>query len=204
MKTILISFLFMLSLSTSGQTVSDLFKSMPTDLLPGVSEGNKTLLLVDTGQTSVPYVLGEISKIAHSDDFLYIRTSDVGDIQLKLLPLSNDSLIVCLIQTVCTDVCDSRINFFTTEWKKLDPQRYLTQFTAEIFFNSSQKNSDNYKYAVSLPDIYPISAMFSDNNSDLTLRFNYRERLTDDQIAEIQPYLKSDSVILTWKNATFR
>ena len=70
--------------------------------------------------------------------------------------------------------------------------------------DSSKIESENYKYALSLPDIYPISAEFSDGSSDLTLRFNYREYLNDDQIAEIQPYLKSDSIILKWNNATFR
>lgn len=204
MKTILINLLLLLSIMAAGQTAGDLFRSMPSGLFPGVSEGNKTMLLVDSGNNSVPYALGDISKIAHEKDFLQVRTSAAGDLQIKLLPLSDDSLIVCLIQTVCAGVCDSRISFFSTTWQELDQGMFLPELSKEIFFNSSKKNSDNYNYAVSLPDIYPISAEFSDGSSDLTLRFNYREHLNDDQIAEIQPYLKSDSIILKWNNATFR
>ncbi len=44
----------------------------------------------------------------------------------------------------------------------------------------------NYKYAVSLHHIYPISAEFNESGSDLMLTFNYKALLTDGQIAEIK------------------
>jgi len=202
-RNILFLFIFF-SMFGYGQTIGDLFRSMPSGLLPGVSEDNKTMLLVDTGTTVVPYAMGEVHKIRQSNTFLQIRTSAIGTTQLKMLPVAKDSVIVCLIKTVCGDLCDSNISFYTTDWEKLEDEHFLPVIAAEYFFNSSRKETENYKYAVSLPDIYPISAKFSDGGSDLTLTFNYRERLNDDQIAEIQPYLKSDSIILKWNNATFR
>lgn len=198
--------LFFLSLSTivEAQQVGDLFKAMPPELLPGVSEGNKTMLLVDSGKTTVPYPLGEITKEAYGDDYLRIQTSDSGKLQLKLLPVSDDSVVVCLIKTVCGSVCDSHISFYTTEWKKLDREAFLPTISAEIFLNSSQKKSKNDKYAVSLPDIYPISATFNETGTDLTLTFHYKERLSEEQIQQLEPLLKGDSLVLTWKNGSFR
>ena len=204
MKKITTIFLLLLSMTATGQTIADLFRSMPSELLPGVSEANKTMLLVDSGKTSVPYALGEIGKIAQSNDFVHIRTSDAGDLQLKVLPLSSDSLIVSVIQTVCAGVCDSRIYFFTTNWEELDQELFLPQLSSEIFFNSSKKDSDNYKYAVSLPDIFPISARFGKTGTDLTLELHYRERLTDDQTEEIKPFLVSDTLLFEWENGSFR
>lgn len=204
MKKITTMFLLLLSMSITGQTIADLFRTMPSELLPGVSEANKTMLLVDSGKTSVPYALGEIGKIAQSNDFVHIRTSDAGDLQLKVLPLSSDSLIVSVIQTVCAGVCDSRIFFFTTNWEELDQELFLPVLSKEIFFNSSKKDSDNYKYAVSLPDIFPISARFGKTGTDLTLELHYRERLTDDQTEEITPFLVGDTLLVKWENGTFR
>ncbi|MEN6588076.1 MAG: DUF3256 family protein [Proteiniphilum sp.] len=197
-------FLLFFSAITHAQTVGDLFKSMPAELLPGVSEGNKTMLLVDSGRTAVPYPLGEIQKVSQSDDYLQIKTSDIGTTQLKLLQMGNDSVIVCLIKTVCGDVCDSHLSFYTSDWKKLNSEAFLPDVSAEIFFNSSRKMSENDKYAVSLPDIYPISAAFNEKGTDLTLMFHYKDRLTEAQIEELKPLLKSDSVVLTWDNASFR
>lgn len=198
--------LFFLSLSNivEAQQVGDLFKAMPPELLPGVSEGNKTMLLVDSGKTTVPYPLGEIVKEAYGNDYLRLQTSKIGTLQLKLLPVSEDSVVVCLIKTVCGNVCDSHISFYTSEWKKLGKEAFLPTISAEIFLNSSQKKSENDKYAVSLPDIYPISATFNETGTDLTLTFHYKERLSEEQIQQLEPLLKGDSVVLTWKNGSFR
>lgn len=202
-QSILFFFLF-LSTLTQAQQAGDFFKSMPPELLPGVSEGNKTMLVVNRGKTTVPYSLGEIEKVVHGDDYLQIKTSDVGTLELKLLPVRDDSVIVCVIRTVCTNVCDSHISFYSSNWNKLDNERFLPDVSADFFLNSSPKKSKNDKYAVSLPDIDPISASFSETGTDLTLTFHYKERLTDEQIQKLKPLLKGDSVILTWKNTTFR
>ena len=204
MRNLILVFFLSTSLLAEGQNIGDLFKAMPAALLPGVSEGNKTMLLVDSGETSIPYVLGEIKKLKQSNDYLEIKTSDIGTTQLKLLPLDNDSSIVCVIKTVCANACDSHISFYTTKWKKIEESDFLPEISKEIFFDSSKKEMENYKYAVSLHHIYPISAVFSESGSDLTLTFNYKPLLTDDQIAEIKPFLKSDTVTLRWEDASFK
>ncbi len=201
--SILFFFLFF-STIIYAQQAEDLFKSMPSELLPGVSEGNKTMLVVDRSKTTVPYPLGEMEKLAHGDDYLQIKTSDVGTFQLKLLPVHSDSVVVCLIRTVCTNLCDSHISFYTSDWKKLSSEPLLPDVLSDFFLNSSPKKSKNDKYAVSLPDIYPISASFSETGTDLTLRFHYEDRLTDEQVQKLKPLLKGDSVVLKWDHATFR
>jgi len=187
-----------------GQTVGDLFKSMPTEFLPGLSEGNKTMLLVDTGHTAVPYPLGEVKKTIHTPDHLKIQTSEIGVTELKLLPVSSDSVIICVINTVCGDACDSRVDFYTTGWEKIEDTVLLPKVSEEIFFDSSRKGLKNYKYAVSLSGIYPISATFKENETDLLLTFNYEEQLTREQIDEITPFLRSDTVVLKWDGVAFK
>ncbi|SFK95719.1 DUF3256 family protein [Proteiniphilum acetatigenes] len=204
MRNFIWIFFLSVSLVAEGQNIGDLFKSMPSELLPGVSEGNKTMLLVDSGETTVPYALGEIKKLEQSSDYLKIKTSDAGTTQLKMLPVAKDSSIVCIIKTVCAEACDSHISFYTTEWKKIENNSFLPELTKEIFFDSSKKEMKNYKYAVSLHHIYPISAEFNESGSDLMLTFNYKALLTDGQIAEIKPFLKSDTVTFKWENAVFR
>lgn len=203
MKAILLLLLCFTTLA-NGQTMGDLFKAMPSELLPGLSDGNKTMLLVDTGQTSVPYALGEVKKRVHNDDHLLIQTSNVGTIELKLLPVAQDSIIICVIRTVCAQPCDSRIDFYTTGWEKIDDSTLMPPINREIFFDSSQKERENYKYAVSLPGIYPVLAKFSDNGTDLLLAFDFKEHLDEQQIAEVLPFLKSDTIVLKWDRVSFK
>lgn len=191
-----------------SQNINDIFKSMPTELLPGVSEGNKTMLIVDTSKTTVPYIFGEIQKVSHSSSYLKIKTSDVGNTQIKLLPVAKDSLIVSVIKTVCggpkKDICNSIITFYTTDWKELDSELFIPTFSPEMFMDSSKKDLDSYKYALSLPDIYPFSAKFNEASIDLTLTFHYKDRVTDLQMKEFEPYLISDSVVLKWDESNFK
>lgn len=70
--------------------------------------------------------------------------------------------------------------------------------------DSSKKDLDNYKYALSLPDIYPISAKFDETNTDLTLLFHYKDRLSNMHLKEFEAYLKSDSVTLKWDESVFK
>ncbi len=102
-------------------------------------------------------------------------------------------------------MCDSRISFYyTTGWDKLDQGAYLPEISKENFFGKKKKNSVNYKYAVSLPDIYPISARFTKTRTDLTLKLHYKERLTAEQMEEIKSFLESDTLLLKWENGTFK
>lgn len=203
MKKLLVYIFLLLSVTAYSQSIGNIFKRMPADMLPGFTDANKTMLLVDTGKTVVPYALGEIVKDFQTDDYLKLKTSDVGTIQLKLLPITADSSIVCVIRTVCASACDSHITFFTTEWEDLKSNDFLPVISKEIFFDSSQKNSDKYKYAVSLPDISPISAEFVRGQKDLTLKFDVETYLSSEVFEEIKPLLKSESVILKWNNKQF-
>lgn len=202
MNKYILPIFLLLSFTIQGQTIGDIFKMMPQEMLPGVSEGNKTMLIVDSTRSSVPYIFGEIKKVNHTNDYLKIETSESGTTQLKLLPISTDSMVVSVINTVCggtnADVCNSIIKFYTTHWEKLDDDLFISALSPELFMDSSKKESDNYKYALSLPDIYPISATFNESNTDLKLVFHYKERLTNLQLKEFEPYLNSDTIVLEW------
>ena len=202
MNKYILPIFLLLSFTIQGQTIGDIFKMMPQEMLPGVSEGNKTMLIVDSANASVPYIFGEIKKVNHTNDYLKIETSESGTTQLKLLPISTDSMVVSVINTVCggtnADVCNSIIKFYTTHWEKLDDDLFISALSPELFMDSSKKESDNYKYALSLPDIYPISATFNESNTDLKLVFHYKERLTNLQLKEFEPYLNSDTIVLEW------
>lgn len=191
-----------------SQTINEIFITMPAELLPGISEGNKTMLTVDTSKTAIPYIFGEIQKVNHGSSYLNIKTSDVGNTQIKLLPVAGDSSIVSVIQTVCggaeTDICNSIITFYTIDWKELDNELFLPSLSPEMFMDSSKKDIDNYKYALSLPDIYPISAKYDETSTDLTLLFHYKDRLDNMHLKEFESFLKSDSVILQWDESGFK
>lgn len=202
-KIVTVLFIF-IAASAFPQKIDDVFKTMPNSILPGLSDGNRTMLLVDTGKTVIPYSLGEIEKLAYAPDFLKIKTSGIGSTQLKLLPLINDTQIICVIRTVCGKACDSNIRFYSTDWKELEAKTLLSHISAASFFDSSKKDSNNYKFALSLPDIYPVSAEFENGSDSLTLKLDLENYLSDEQLAEIRPFIKNETITLNWNNISFK
>jgi hypothetical protein len=187
-----------------GQRVADVFKTMPGDILPGFTEADKTLILVDTGLKIIPYPLGNIEKIKYSDSYLQLKTSDIGTFQLKLLPLVNNTKIICVIKTVCGKACDSDIRFYSTQWEKINENTLLPPVSAESFFDRQKQGSNEYEYVLSLLDIEPLSAVFSDESNDLILSLNYEAYLSEENIAKIKPFIKQDFITLHWTKTSFR
>lgn len=196
----LISYISFLSY---GQTIDDVFKKMPNTFLPGFSEANKTMLLVDSSLSVIPYALGEIEKLEYSDTFLWLRTSKVGTMQIKILPLVNNTQIIALIKTVCSGVCDSDIQFFTSEWEVVDKNNLLPQIPAKYFFDKTKMDESGFKWALSNIDIYPLHFQFKDGSNNLQVTFDIIKHLAPEEAIKIKPYLAKETIDLTWNKSTF-
>ena len=187
-----------------GQTINELFKSMPSQYLPAFSEANKTMLLVDSSLSVIPYSLGEIERLEYTDTFLSLKTSEVGTMQIKILPLVNNTNIVVLIKTVCSNnVCDSDIRFFTNEWQEIQKSNILPAIPASMFFDKSKSDTPAYKWAVSQIDIYPLQFSFKDGGSNLQVTFNIKKHLSPQDAIKIEPFLAKETIDLTWNKSTF-
>ena len=60
---------------------------MLSEYLPAFTEADKTMLLVGLVTISNSLPLGKIERLEYTDTFLSIRTSEVGTMQIKILPL---------------------------------------------------------------------------------------------------------------------
>lgn len=204
MKKIITALFILVSISAFSQKINEVFKTMPNHILLGLSEGNRTMMLVDTGKVIIPSEMGNFEKLKQTNDYLKIKTSEIGTTQIKLLPQTDTTQVICVIKTVCGSACDSHIRFYTSDWTELDSDKFMPKISIDKFFDSSKKDSENYKFAVSLPDIYPISAEFENGSNALTLKLDLQNHLSDEQINEIKPFIKSETITLNWDNTSFR
>ena len=192
-----------ITLLSYGQTMDELFKTMPDELLPAFSEENKTMLLVDSSLLVIPYALGEIERLDYSDTFLSLKTSKVGTMQKKILPLVNKTQIIALIKTVCSSVCDSDIRFFTNEWEEIEKSNLLPTIPPHIFFDEKELNTPEFKWAVSQIDIFPLQFEFKDGGNDLQIKFDIVNHLSSQDSLKIKPYLVKETIDLLWNKSTF-
>lgn len=194
----------LITLTCSAQKMGELFKAMPQHILPGFSEADKIMLLVDTALTSIPYSLGNIERISYTDDFLKIKTSSIGNLQIKILPLINNTKIIGVVKTVCGQACDSQIQFYSIEWNPIESEPLLPHLSAEMFFETSQKNNIDFEKALRLIDMEPIKAEFKGGSDDLTLILDYESYVSAENVQLIKSFVKQDSITLRWNKTSFQ
>lgn len=192
-----------IALLSYGQTMDEVFKTMPGDFLPAFSEADRTMLLVDSSLSVIPYALGEIERLAYSDTFLSIKTSEVGTMQIKILPLINNTQIIVLIKTVCSGICDSDIRFFTSEWVEIEKDSLLPAITPSVFFDQKELDTPGFKWTVSQIDIFPLQFQFKNGGDNLQVKFDIVNHLSSQDSVKISPYLVTETIDLMWNKSTF-
>ena len=105
----MISLLALLALcGLRAQDMASVFTAMPNQYIPQLEDAwRKEARLKNT-------MNGYSTLLNLTDDYLCLRTTDRSEVEMKLLPLVNNTFVVCMVTTVEGPVADSRIAFFTT------------------------------------------------------------------------------------------
>ncbi len=139
MKRFIILFsLIVTTVSAYAQEASDYFINIPDELVPPLeNEWRKDLVdLYKTGKEARlrNVIGGESVLVSMNPTYLLVETTERSTLEMKLLPLVNNTYIICLIHTVKGPVADSRIAFYTTEWQPLTAEDLFTPVAIEWFF----------------------------------------------------------------------
>ena len=177
MKKILSALFILLPLiSTKAQDIAALVVTMPDNMTIGVTvDQKKELAVAETDSIEkkvfvINAVGDSIERLAYSDDYISFKTSDAGTLQIKLLPLVNNTNIVGVITTVCGDLCDSRIDFYTTSWQPLDKSTLFPTINKNSFLKKDiDRNSVDYVNASAPVDLTPVTYNFSVKDKNITV-----------------------------------
>lgn len=209
-RVILILFISIVGLtSISGQNLNDLISSMPDNIVFGLDAGMKDMLIANPEDTAkLPIergTYGSIKRLAISADYISLQTSDAGITQIKMLPLINDSKIVCVVKTVCGGICDSQVQFYTTKWLPINQKDLLPVITKDSFIKTDvDRNSQSFGNAYAALDLTAIKLSMSADNTTLTAKSEIKGYLSEEDYKKIEPYLIDEPIILNWDKISFK
>jgi len=190
-----------------GQTASELFVKLPvTELLPLTVSDRMDLidLFKAGGKATVENRFDDSCSILRlTDDYLQIQTG-ANTMELFLLPMINDSKVVGLIQTVCVPVCDSRLEFYTTSWKKLTASAFITFADKNDFLKDGVRPEDeNVKNALIPLDISLMRLHYEPDNRELQQYYTTPEYLSEADREKVTPLLKESPKRFKWNLSRF-
>ena len=113
-----------------AQQVCKMWVNMPTSVAGALEKSGRQELLDLKQMKKTAAIAGPLGEKCSIDtltaDFLSVRMNDVYTLQMKMLPTSSGDSLLCLVQTYAGPQPESRIAFYSPDWKALSmPQMHL-------------------------------------------------------------------------------
>ncbi|MBF0576069.1 DUF3256 family protein [Dysgonomonas sp. GY617] len=210
MKKIVYTFsLLLIGLVAQAQNIAPLVIAMPDDMLIGVTLEQRKQLIApekDTAQAVVVNAVGDtIKRLGFTDDYIALQTSKVGTLEVKLLSLVNNSQIIGVITTVCGPACDSRIDFYTTDWNPLGQPDLFPQINKDVFLKGDiDRTSDDFLNAYASLDMTPVKLNFSSSDKNIVATYDIKNYLSKDDYKKLEPFLKEAPQVYTWDKFAYK
>ena len=210
MKPKIVFIVFLLSIAVRpvhAQTVSELFVKLPgsefftlsvldrMDLIDMYKEGEEATLK--------NFFDDSCSILRMTDDYIKIKTG-INTTELFLLTMINDSKIVGLIQTVCAPVCDSYIEFYTTNWRKINSSLLIT-FAGKYDFLKKGINpeDENVKNALIPLDIFLMQLHYDPDKQELQQYYTTPDYLSINDRDKVKSFLNETPKYFKWNLVRF-
>lgn len=204
-------FFWMLAAAVAGQAqdMAAVFTAMPDEKIPQLEHAwRKDLVdLYQAGKEArLKNTMNGYSVLQQlTPDYLLLRTTGQSTVEMKMLPLINNTYVVCVVTTVDGPVSDSRVAFYTTAWEPLAAVDLFTPVAAEWFIKKDiDKNNPAFRDAVSRLDMELIRYNLHPDQNTLTATYTTPEYLSREDREKTLPFLKKVPKIYTWEKSRFQ
>ncbi len=180
---IALSLLFTLG-SSAQSTMSQVFKTMPSDIVPYLSENNR-LDLIDFVASNMKAEVtnmfdGKTKLTKLTDDEASIQLNDAVKMDLRLLNTSDTigsaKQIICMIRTYSNGACGSQVSFYTTEWKRLKTEDFVN-LPNDIFIAEFESQSNDISLVLTLN--HPLDKVALEEQKEskkLLMKYNWNSK----------------------------
>ncbi|MDR0700134.1 MAG: DUF3256 family protein [Tannerella sp.] len=163
----------------------ELYKSGKTATLENTMQGKSTLLKL-------------------TDNYLLLQSTGRSTVEMKLLPLINNTYIICMITTVYAPVADSRVVFYTTDWKILPAEELYTPVTADWFLKDDAGHFFGESFDMKpISDIFLVKYSIDAESNTLTAEYTTPLYLDEESRKKALPFLKDTPKVYEWRLSRF-
>ena len=205
----MISLLALLALcGLRAQDMASVFTAMPNQYIPQLEDAwRKDLVeLYRSGKEArLKNTMNGYSTLLNlTDDYLCLRTTDRSVVEMKLLPLVNNTFVVCMVTTVEGPVADSRIAFFTTDWASLPKADLLSMPEGTWFIKEGAETDEAYPELKAALDMDLFRYQLSATENTLSITYTTPLYLEGKTKERLQPLLQGEPLCLHWQHGHFR
>lgn len=192
-----------------AQDIDAIFAAMPDQYVPQLETAwRKDLIdLYKSGkEAKLKNMMNGFSTLKKlTDDYLMLEVSERSTVEMKLLPLVNNTNVICMITTVYGPVPDSQIEFFTTGWESLAAADLITPVSSDWFIKEGvDRNSVSFVEATTRLEMDLIKYSLSPDNQNLTAEYMTPQYLGKQDRKKVDNYLKNEPKVYIWEKSHFK
>ena len=196
-------------ISVSAQDMKSVFIAMPDSITPLLTKVNKEDCVDFLDSQMKAEVKNRFDGTAEmkvwTEDYTLVQTSEIGTLEMKLLPVNDSTKVVCMVKTVCASACDSDVRFYASDWsKELDAASFLQRPSADVFFLPNDTRSEEGILIRKKADMHLMKASLSKDEPTLTFIYTTPDYLNQEDQEKLLPHLRKEPVVLEWKDGKFR
>lgn len=192
-----------------AQNMAEVFVAMPDEYVPQLEDAwRKDLVdLYNSGENAQlkNNMNGTSRLVKLTKDYLLLESTERTTLELKLLPLVNNTFVICKIITVKAPVADSRIAFFSPDWKPLNASDLLEPVTAGWFIREdADKESMAFQESTSRLDMDLFEYKLSPDDYTLTQIYTTPQYTDKETQKKLKSFLKDSPKVYTWTKSYFK
>ena len=210
MRTILLIVVSVLcGISVSAQDMKSVFIAMPDSITPLLTKVSKEDFVDFLDSNMKAEVKNRFDGTAEmkvlTEDYTLVQTSEIGTLEMKLLPVNDSTKVICMVKTVCASACDSDVRFYTSDWsKELDAASLLQRPSADVFFLPNDTLSEEGVLIRKKADMHLMKVSLSKDVPTLTFIYTTPDYLNQEDKEKLLPHLRREPVVLEWKDGKFK
>ena len=208
-KVLLLVVSVLCGISASAQDMKSVFIAMPDSITPLLTKVNKEDFVDFLDSNMKAEVKNRFDGTAEmkvlTEDYTLVQTSEIGTLEMKLLPVNDSTKVICMVKTVCASACDSDVRFYTSDWsKELDAASLLQRPSADVFFLPNDTLSEEGVLIRKKADMHLMKVSLSKDNPTLTFIYTTPDYLNQEDKEKLLPHLRKEPVVLEWKDGKFK
>lgn len=182
-----------------------LFIGMPDSIIPTLTRSDRLDFLdyMDSGMKArVRNKLGGESVMTlFEENMLSIQTSRSGRMDMLLLKRGKDENLICIIRTVNAKYEDSRLSFFTEDWKSVPADELIELPVIDDYLTKDALKNDSLDYFKKMSMLRLQSIVPADGA--LEFRYTSLDDLGEDA-DKYRDWIKPTPIRYTWNGKTFK
>lgn len=184
--------------SASAQNMRSIFLNAPDAVFPLLTKNLRADMVdyVEAGmEAKITNRLDGVSVLKElADDYLLLAMTASSTMQLKLLPIVDDT-IICMVKSVKAEAADSRVYFYDKEWNLLDGCAMFTYPSISDFFTSATAE------CMDICDIYLVALSLSADDNTLVAEYTMPAYMSSDDAKKVKPLLRK--LVYRWNGGRF-